>query len=811
MLPIAGATARATALAFVTAFVTLFAQVLVHRMVSLKLLNNYAFLVIALTMLGFAVSGIVLSVALSRWLARRADAIATWAALFTLTLLGVSAVFYHAPTSLYLAQSRAEFVVAFFGAMPLALLYAVPFGFCGLILGVLLSAPELSTRRIYGFDLLGSATGALVVLPAITALGVEVSAILACALLWGAAVALMPPRGRLAWALVVVAALATALAAGGRETVFRMRYPDGSMLAATRNPASGWVIEHGEWDPIAHVELTRFPPPEAGRPINFPAFVGENPAFWRRVGRVITQNNWAFTLAPHYDGQPTSLTGLEQTIYAAAYHATSVRYPRVLVIGVGGGPDVLAALRFDASSVTAAEVNAATVRILTRVARDYFRHWVEDPRVRLLNAEGRSLLSMTPGPFDVITVSGVDTYSGTPAAVHVFSENYLYTDEAFDLYLRRLGPDGVLSMQRVEHGPPREMLRALTSAVAALRRAGVERPENHIMMVTVADGSFASMQVKKTPFTEAERGRFEAWAAGSRLFRLSAAPARNGEQANAYQVFLTLGTADRETAFVGFYPFDISPVRDDRPFFFHFSFWWHLASRQPAVWASVPAMEYSVVLLLVLVGVTAVACIALPLWWAAGAPPPGAGRFALFFAGAGVGYLLIEIALLQKFGLFLGHPNYALSVVLAALLAGTGLGSLSAERVVAALGHLRFVGYLLAGIVLVEYALVLPQLSGLQALTLWLKALIVVALVLPVGWCLGTFLPVGLERLKVTHPAFVPWAWGVNGIFSVLAPIVGIAISMTWGITALLLAAIPLYLVVASVLPGDRGGPEMAP
>jgi spermidine synthase len=149
---------------------------------------------------------------------------------------------------------------------------------------------------------------------------------------------------------------------------------------------------------------------------------------------VLTQNNYAYTYAVDYDGMRESLAGIEETIYAAAYQAGGTPAPRVLVIGVGGGFDILTALYFHADRVTGAEINGATVGILTRSYRDYFRPWVEDPRVRLVHAEGRHFLATEPGAFDVIQLSGVDSYSGTPGAAHVFSENYLYTGQAVDLY-----------------------------------------------------------------------------------------------------------------------------------------------------------------------------------------------------------------------------------------------------------------------------------------------------------------------------------------------------------------------------------------
>jgi spermidine synthase len=135
----------------------------------------------------------------------------------------------------------------------------------------------------------------------------------------------------------------------------------------------------------------------------------------------------------------------------------------VVAIGVGGGFDLLTALYFDASEVTGVEVNGATLDILRRVYRDYTKHWVTDPRVTLVEDDGRHFLAASDRAYDVIQLSGVDSYSGTPGAAHVFSENYLYTAEAFDLYLSRLSDEGIVNMMRLEWKPPREMLRALVT------------------------------------------------------------------------------------------------------------------------------------------------------------------------------------------------------------------------------------------------------------------------------------------------------------------------------------------------------------
>ena len=487
--------------------------------------------------------------------------------------------------------------------------------------------------------------------------------------------------------------------------------------------------------------------------------------------------------------------------------------PRAVVIGVGGGYDLLTALYFGAREVTGVEINAATVRILTDTYRDYFRSWVSDPRVRLVNAEGRTYLATHDGRYDIIQLSGVDSYAGTAAAAHVFSESYLYTGEAFDLYLSRLTDDGMLSLMRLEFVPAREMLRALATAVEALRRAGAAHPAAHVIMLTQSNGRFTSMLVQRRPFTAEQVRRVAQWSARSRFFGLSAAPGLNAGQATAYQAFLSLDDPRREAAYVRAYPLAIAPVDDDRPFFFRYSAWSELAgifSRDPWVRSRVPPMEKSLLALFVVIGATALLCVQLPLRLMSRRPPRSPRR-AVFFAGLGVGYMAVEIALLQRFGLFLGHPNYALSVVLACLLLASGAGALNAPRIVRALGGVRFVAYAVSAVILAEALLVLPQIPRLLALPFAARVVLTFLLVLPIGVGLGTFPPTGLEDLKQERPEAVPWAWGVNGVFSVLGPVLAVAFSITWGMRALLLAAVVVYLAAALAYPrGDSPPPHPA-
>lgn len=799
---------RAVPLAFLVAMFTLIAQILVHRVVSAKLLNNYAFLVISLTMFGFAVSGTVLTIFREQLFRRAKETIALLCAAYSILTLCATIFFYQMDAGSQFPRDRADFVANALKWVSYSLTFSIPFACGGLVLGMLLSDRAWPTARVYFSDLLGSALGAALVVPAVAWLGVEKSLMISSGAFAVLSFVLVRPYTALAR---VALALATVFPLGlstFEQRAFRMRYPSDSTLWETQRPNSGVRLEYTKWDTLARIEVSRIPPPRVNLNGTYPSLYGTNQVFLNRFDRMLTQNNYAFTYAVRYDGKPESLKGIEETIYSAAYHASTVARPRVGIVGVGGGFDVLTALAFNASHVKAIEVNAATVHILTRQYSDYFAPWVRDPRVELVNAEGRHELSRSQDQFDVLQLSGVDTYSGSPGAAHVFSENFLYTEEAFDLYLSRLSDDGILNMMRLEAPAiPREMLKALVLADRALRRIGVTRTRDHIVMLTQPNFCFTALLVKKRPFSASELDRLHAWAEASPVVRVSASPRSPEAPTTPYEAFLGLETESQRRAFVAIHPFDIEAPTDDRPFFFRHSRWNHLWPEAGSLLSvTTPVMEYSVVIMLVLTGTAAVVCTLLPLWFlpSRSTSVPFRWRAAGLFAATALGFMAIEVALLQKFGLFLGHPNYSLSVVLAALLFFSGVGSYLSGTLTARLGGLRFVSYALASVILFEYFFVLDRLPSWFVLDAWIRVFVVTVLVAPIGVCLGVFVPAAIDRLKTVAPELVPWCWGLNGIVSVIAPILAVAFSMSWGVSALLIASIPIYMLGAWVFTGNE-------
>ena len=783
---------RCNILSFLTAFTTLALQILIYRIISAKLRNNYAFLVISLTMLGFAISGVILAFK-KRFIKNFRRNIYRSVYLLVFSLLLSVIVFYFLPIGFqtYLDKPNPViFIKTFLFCISAGSLFVVPFIFSGLILGLLLSHKQLPTRKIYGFDLIGSAAGAISVIYLISFLGVEKSLIILCGLLLICVNIVFPIRSKFFRYLFLLSLILLLNLFYFYRNIFILRYPVSVISVLKLEP------EYCEWDPVTRIEVSEY----KVIPENFPyqsCLIGSNPHFHSAIKKILTQNGNAFTYAVHYDGRKDSLKGIEETIYSSAYQASCVPSPNVLVIGVGGGTDVLAGIYFNASKITGIEINGAEHRILKKVYEDYFHHWVNDPRVNLVHDEGRHFLSRAQERFDIIQLTGVDTYTGTMASANIFSENYLYTKEAIGAYFDRLTDQGIMNITRLDFPHMPEMLRMLTTAVFVLREKGIKNPSDHIATVSSRGNDMTALLVKKTPFTGFELRKLEDWTEHNPYLYLSSAKnirLRN----NLYQLFLNLHDEFLEEQFITLFPLNIRPVVDDRPFFFRHTYWKHLLAAPKGI---IPLFEYSVLFLLIFVGFLSFVFVYLPLkYLLSPIKPKGIYKYGLVLACIGLGYLMLEIALMQKYGLFLGHPNYAISVILSSLLFSSGLGSLFSKQIISKIKNMKYVAYCFSFIVFIEYIFILPNTHSILGLNVFIKGIITALSVFLIGVLPGVYMPITINRLKMISPQLVSWGWGINGIFSVIAPILAISISVSWGINSLILIAIFFYLVAGFLL-----------
>jgi spermidine synthase len=677
----------------------------------------------------------------------------------------------------------------------------VPFAFSGMAIGTYLAIPSERAGRLYAFDLGAAALGCLASM-AVTWVGLERLTAAACVLVVCARLLLHRPRRATEWTLAGAAALASLLAVASPDRLLTIKPVPGSMLS--RVVEGGGRIVETRWDPAARIEVAEAPAgfiPNMFR--RWPALTGQDPALLAEMRSFLTQNNYAFTLMVDSAAPAERFReGVRQTIYSAGYVAVETRspHPKAMVVGVGGGFDVLTALANGASSVTGVEINGATLAILRDRYQGASGHFLNDPRVRLEHADGRHFIARSQERFDVIQLSGVDSYSGAQAGAHVFSETYLYTVEAMKAYLEHLTPGGVLNVMRLEQPQPQEVLRIVSTYVTALRELGVEDPARHIVCLQQRNGFFVAALVSLQPFSPSEIEHLASWADGTASIQLSADALSAGASRSGHEDFLRAAAAGREDQFRRDYPAIIWPATDDWPFFFQFSRWGDLIDWLRDGSVRPPVLPIALSFLALLLGALMLLTVITPLVVFArrglrmARPVPHIAYFALL----GLAFLTIELFLMQRLALLLGGPGYSVTVVLMTLLLGGGLGSASSPWLLRTLRGPLHLAFLLAGV-----ALLLPALDEplRRAITLGLPARIAVAAALtaPLGFLMGVWFPLGLDHLKATVPELVPWAWGVNGVFSVLAPILAIASATTIGETLTFLSAVPMYLAAGVI------------
>jgi spermidine synthase len=671
---------------------------------------------------------------------------------------------------------------------------AVPFFFAGVALALALTRVALPIGRIYAADLLGAGAGCLGALALLDRLDPTSVVLLLAAPTALAALAFRPELRR--------AAVATAVALGLLGAANAALYP--RLLRIDR--MKGRPLPHGlavdRWNSHSRVTGRKAAP---GRP-----------TYWGR-GRVapapvtveqmlLRIDGGAFTVATGFDGDRASLGWLAHDVTALGHHLKPGA--EVAVLGVGGGRDLLTALAFGSRRVTGIEVNRTFLHLLEGPLRS-FAGLADRPEVRLVHAEGRSFLARPGPPFELIQMALVDTWASTAAGAMTLSENGLYTVEAWRLFARRLAPDGVLAVSRwYAADRPGETARLLSLAVATLLAEGVGEPRRHLALAGA--GNVATLLLAKGALTESEIARLRE-AAARHGFQLLLAPGR--PPADRLLAGIVAARSPAELARATAHPaLDLSPPSDDRPFFFNMlrpRGWLEATGgREEASGVIAGNLRATGTLLAVLATTAAwaLAAILVPLVLLGRRHGLAPGRFAAaaaYFSLIGLGFMLVEIALIQRSSLLLGHPVYALAVTLMSLVAATGLGSLLSDRLsLSRRAGAAIPALAIAVAVAAVAAAVGPLAARTEALPLAGRVAVVLGLTLPLGLLLGTAFPVGMRLLRRSSPFAMSWMWGLNGAFGVVGSALAVVVSMNWGISRCLGAGAACYLLLA--LPAAR-------
>ena len=787
---------------------TLVLQIVQTRILSVVAWYHLAFFVISLAMFGLTAGSVWVYLRAARFTSKTLSYdLAYFSSLFALAIAIGLAV------QMTLAPVVSSALTTIWVWTELALCLSAPFFFSGVVISLALTRSPFRIGRVYGVDLVGAATGCLVALLLLNSTDGP------SAVLWVAA-------------LVATAGLAFSGSRIGKKpepkpplhSVLRHPYWIVAVLvvAALINPHT----DHG-FQPVAVKGKFEFPGTHLFKRWNSfsRVVVGRVrrgiPEMWGPSPKLLQTPVSVYQTELNIDGDAATyayrFTGNLQEVDFLKYDVTNLAYflpdrERVLVIGVGAGRDILSAALFGRKEITGVEINPIFIQLMTQ-EQDFidFNNVATLPGVRFALDEGRSWLARSRESFDVIQMSLVDTWAATGAGAFTLSENGLYTVEAWKVFLNRLTPKGVLTVSRwYDPSVPDETGRLVSLATATLMDLGIPEPRRHLFLAS--QGAVATLVLAKSPLSAGDVETLERTASDYQ-HRILMSPSR----VPASDILLRIVTAvDRSAldAYTASLEFDLTPPTDDRPFFFNqlplskpfraFAHATSLLAAGPEGGGIRHGNLVATLTLLVLWFIALIfvaAAILLPLRNVlrdVGVMP--ATRGTLYFALIGTGFMMVEIGLLQRMTVFLGHPIYSLSVLLFSLILTTGIGSFLSDKWTLD-NPLRMVIWAsLTGGYLLILPLILSELFMVfNDAALGARIAICIASIAPAGLLLGFGFPTGMRLMAAIDPRPTPWFWGINGAAGVLASISAIAVSLALGIASTLILGALCYLLLIPV------------
>ncbi|UCH42030.1 MAG: SAM-dependent methyltransferase [Gammaproteobacteria bacterium] len=790
-------------------------EVLLMALFSLIQWHHFAYLVVSIALLGFGISGSLL-VYLAPRLRHSFRGFATsQACLFALSSLlgfGLAQRLSFNPEELIWDPAhwiRLALVI---------LLLMLPFLFAANLIGMALIEFRERLSRIYAADLLGAGVGALGIIgllylmtPTRALLLVATFGLAAAAAVW------IECRGR-AWpalsALILAGLALQLLPTAWTEPVISpykelsqiLRIP-GTRIVEQRSSPLGWlsVVESPNL-PLRHAP---------GLSLNARAEPPPQLALFTDAG--------GMSAITRYRGERDEIRYLDDMTSALPYHLQQPRH--VLLLGSGGGADVLQALYHGVEHIDAVELNPQVIELVRDRFADFSGRIYSPKHANLHIDEARGFLQRGDKTYDLIQIPLLDSFAGAAGGVHGLNENYLYTVEAIQQALRRLETNGFIVLTRWLRLPPRDSLKLFATAIAALERSGMGDAGQHLLLIRGLQTT--TLLIKKGTISGTDIERLRTFCR-QRAFDLAYYPGMPASEANRHNRLQSAYFYDAAQALLGSgrerylrqYKFDLTPSTDDRPFHFHFVKWGSLAELLEIRHRGGSALletSYLTLLVALLLGlILSLALILVPLLFIRSSTTPTPVRFAktrvfTYFAALGLGFLLIEIAFLQKFILLLHHPLYAAAVVLASFLVAAGFGSAWAQRYAGSLRARRACFYAVLGIVLLGGAGLMLHGPLLQLAGSWSLAARIglsILLIAPLGFCMGMPFPLGLTSISIGAVSLTPWAWGINGCASVISAVLASLLAIHFGFNLVILVAMACYLLAIISYPVAAGGLE---
>ena len=695
------------------------------------------------------------------------------------------------------------------------LLLSLPFFFAGLTISLAITRLHNQVNQVYFADVAGASLGCLAALLVFSLGGTTgaIGTVVLLGLLSSLCFSLQHMRRLLFLFPLLLAGSFLIFVRLESNTLFQINIsPYKGLMVALRYPSAKHLSS--KWNPFSRVDVVessaaRFAP---GLSLNY------QDSLPSQLGITIDGDN--LHAITHYDGEKAKLTFLSQLPSALPYYLKELK--DILIFEPMGGLDVLTGLYFGVKNIDGIELNPLVVNAVKNDFKNFSGSLYEQEGVHISTGEIRSYLRKTKKKYDLLQLSITNALGASSTGVYGLMEDYLFTEEAFTQYLDHLKDGGFFTITCYLLPPPRQELRLISLLLSVMEKMKVPYPE--LRLIVIRTWGTLTTVCKQGNFDYKEIEKLKVFC-HERNFDLVYYPGINPEEVNLYNqlkepiyyhlITRLMGRDSREKLYRD-YLFDLTPVTDDQPFFYHFFKLNKLKEVYQSVegkWQFLTEGAYLLPVIFIQALFLSGLFIFLPVFLSSKRSElkvvsrKQAIRIVSYFLWVGIGFMFVEISLIQKFILFLDHPYYAISLVIAALLMSAGVGSYLSRRLfITKIGKPAYALLLILSLSIVAYGFILPTLFHLLLpYRLLIRQCLTILIIFPLGILMGIPFPLGIRWLSSFSPSLIPWAWCINGCSSVLSSILAVMIALGGGFTLVLsLAACCYALATISLLGKPR-------
>jgi hypothetical protein len=784
---------------FMVTLATLMYEILLTRIFSVTMWYHLAFVAISIAMFGMTVGAILVYLFPNYFKQERAKHhLALSSLLFSITTI----ISFLTHLSIPGVMSSPRWILSIVGLYSLALTYvaiSIPFIFSGICVCLALTKFPRQVSKLYATDLAGAAIGCILIIFSLRMTdgptAVFVVALLASI---GSVSFLADVHSRRLKRSASIISIFLLIFVIVNTVLVNKQFPLIRLMWVKGQIESKPLYE--KWNSFSRITVS-------GDPNKLTKPFGWSLSSLYPSDRNVRQLNMtidaaAYTVLTAFDGDLNDLEYLKYDVTNLAHYIRPDS--KVLIIGTGGGRDILSALVFNQRSVLGVEINGDINNAVNKRFGNFTGHLDKNPRVTFITDEARSYIARQQENYDIIQASLIDTWAATASGAFVLTENSLYTVEAWKIFLENLTPNGILTFSRWYFPKrPAEIYRLTSLASASLTQLGLENPRDHIIIVRHMCSpdmmgrpiGVGTILVSRDPFSDKDLDIIEE-ISNQMQFDLVLSP-----RFSLDSIFETIASGKDLNRFVASFPLDISPPTDNSPFFFHTlrlgdifntKLW-----RQGEVRHNVLAV-FILGSLLIIILVLTFLCIIVPLMLTSRKVTlKGASPLFLFFACIGLGFMLVEISQMQRLIVFLGHPTYSLSVVLFALLLSSGLGSYLTQKIGnSGILHSAVVRLFLLLCILIIFGILTPYIINVfQGSTTMSRISVATLILFPLGLFMGMPFPLGMKIASSKLASVTPWLWGINGATSVCASVLAVTIALSSSISTTFWAGFSCYVI----------------